>query len=97
MPNIVFTLRAFAVISLLSILSVAQAVAADEKPIIIVKDTITRIMKTLADDSLSTEAARKQGGSKIARCESRTPCIFLIVDNNRIRKSYPYRLVALQP
>lgn len=62
MPNIVFMLRAFVMISLLSILSVAQAVAADEKPIIIVKDTITRIMKTLADDSLSTAAARKQVG-----------------------------------
>ena len=57
-----FTRRAFVVISL-SILSTAQtALATDETPILIVKDTITRIMKTLADDSLSTEVARKRVG-----------------------------------
>jgi ABC-type transporter MlaC component len=61
MPNTAFTRRAFVVISLLSIL-VAQVAAADETPIIIVKDTITRIMKTLADDSLSVDAARKRVG-----------------------------------
>jgi phospholipid transport system substrate-binding protein len=62
MLNTAFTLRAFVVISLLSILPVAQALAADETPIIIVKSTITRIMKTLADDSLSVDAARKRVG-----------------------------------
>ena len=56
-------IRALSVFSFLMILATAQSVAAtDEKPIVIVKDTISRILNTLSDDSLSEDEARKRVG-----------------------------------
>lgn len=53
--------RMLAALSFLLLVSVSQTAAAvDEKPIVIVKSTITRILKTLADDSLSEEQTRNR-------------------------------------
>ena len=61
MPKNVINLRSIALISLLSMVTAAQLQAAtEETPVVIVKDTISRILKTLSDDSLSEEQARKR-------------------------------------
>jgi phospholipid transport system substrate-binding protein len=62
MPNPAFTLRALIVVALLATLSAPSTTVADEQPIVIVKDTITRIMKTLADGSLSADETRRRVG-----------------------------------
>ena len=61
MPKNVINLRSILLISLLSIVTAAQLqAAAEEKPVVIVKDTISRILNALSDDSLSEEQARKR-------------------------------------
>ena len=61
MSHTTISLRFIVLISLVSVVPQAQIQAAtNETPIAIVKDTITRILSTLADDSLSEEQARKR-------------------------------------
>ncbi|MGR8920547.1 MAG: MlaC/ttg2D family ABC transporter substrate-binding protein [Gammaproteobacteria bacterium] len=52
--------RPLAAALLLMLLPLCEVIAADEKPVVIVKDTVSRVLRTLADDSLSKDEIRSR-------------------------------------